>query len=576
MYLILVLLLLAIGEAFGQIPQMVPGWPYLTRTEIWATTTVPVPVPECDDDSSALYSSNITWDIDKFHLDGSFFPGFPLIFPRVLFGDVCVVVDIDHDGFDEFAVSGFRRDEQNHYVRSELYLIDHDGSIFPDFPLIFPKAAPPNVADIDNDGEYEIIAFDIDADLIFCVDRFGQTQPGWPVPLEPWVSGSIGGGGAIADLDMDGYLEYLLKGQRHLYCFRFDGTTQPGFPIEVINSDTFFFNPWYGPEIADIDFDGYPEILITGDDNNYVNMRGFAAVYEHTGVMKPGWPKYVHGMPFQSPVAADIDHDGDLEMLFSADSLYAIDIEGDNLPGWPRFHDAPDVAVWLPVSDFIVVDVDGDDDCEIFSDFNALYCDIVGPDTNYYSYLYGVDHLGDLLPGYPLVIGGCNFWHPPAFALDPELNRLYMTLFTEAKDPWANVDSAYVEFYIFPDSTGPTTQWPMVSHDRLLTKNYNFVDNVTSIADNREPIPSAFILKPNYPNPFNSVTVIEYGLPAESRVCVDIYDILGRKVADLFQGRQPAGIHRLKWEADDMPSGVYLAVVKNDRQQRAIRMSLLK
>jgi Secretion system C-terminal sorting domain/Photosynthesis system II assembly factor YCF48 len=69
--------------------------------------------------------------------------------------------------------------------------------------------------------------------------------------------------------------------------------------------------------------------------------------------------------------------------------------------------------------------------------------------------------------------------------------------------------------------------------------------------------PSSFRLTQNYPNPFNPSTTISYQLSAVSYVTLNVYDILGRQVATLADGKQTAGIHTVTWNARDFPSGVY-------------------
>jgi hypothetical protein len=73
------------------------------------------------------------------------------------------------------------------------------------------------------------------------------------------------------------------------------------------------------------------------------------------------------------------------------------------------------------------------------------------------------------------------------------------------------------------------------------------------------PLPFRFGLHPNYPNPFNPSTQIEYELPAAGRVELTVYDLLGRPVAALVSGAQPAGTHRTEWNAQGFPGGVYIA-----------------
>jgi predicted outer membrane repeat protein len=69
--------------------------------------------------------------------------------------------------------------------------------------------------------------------------------------------------------------------------------------------------------------------------------------------------------------------------------------------------------------------------------------------------------------------------------------------------------------------------------------------------------PISIKLSPNYPNPFNARTTINYSLPQPSDVRLDIYDILGRRVHTLFDGRQTAGEHSIIWETDRFSSGIY-------------------
>ena len=63
----------------------------------------------------------------------------------------------------------------------------------------------------------------------------------------------------------------------------------------------------------------------------------------------------------------------------------------------------------------------------------------------------------------------------------------------------------------------------------------------------------------NYPNPFNPTTQIKYDLPEASHVMLAVYDILGRKVAELVNGQVAEGYHTARWNALDVSSGVYFA-----------------
>lgn len=70
---------------------------------------------------------------------------------------------------------------------------------------------------------------------------------------------------------------------------------------------------------------------------------------------------------------------------------------------------------------------------------------------------------------------------------------------------------------------------------------------------------TAFALHPNYPNPFNPATTINYDLPEPSRVSLVVYDVLGRKIIELENGVKEEGYHSALWNAADVSSGVYFA-----------------
>lgn len=89
-------------------------------------------------------------------------------------------------------------------------------------------------------------------------------------------------------------------------------------------------------------------------------------------------------------------------------------------------------------------------------------------------------------------------------------------------------------------------------------------------------IPTAFSLSPNYPNPFNARTTIGYTLPQPSAAKLDIYDVLGRKVQTLYDGRQTAGEHSIIWDADGFSSGTYFYRLTAGEFEQSEKMMLVK
>ena len=80
----------------------------------------------------------------------------------------------------------------------------------------------------------------------------------------------------------------------------------------------------------------------------------------------------------------------------------------------------------------------------------------------------------------------------------------------------------------------------------------------------------------HHPNPFNAATTIIYTLPGESTVSLSVFDILGRQVRNLSQGRQSGGTHAVVWDASGMPSGIYFIALKSGATVRMSACTLVK
>jgi hypothetical protein len=89
-------------------------------------------------------------------------------------------------------------------------------------------------------------------------------------------------------------------------------------------------------------------------------------------------------------------------------------------------------------------------------------------------------------------------------------------------------------------------------------------------------LPSEFALSGNYPNPFNASTVIEYQLPTSSSVKLEVYNLLGSKVATLANGEQQAGYKSVAWDASEVSSGVYFYKLSAGDYTATRRMMLVK
>jgi hypothetical protein len=89
-------------------------------------------------------------------------------------------------------------------------------------------------------------------------------------------------------------------------------------------------------------------------------------------------------------------------------------------------------------------------------------------------------------------------------------------------------------------------------------------------------VPQEFSLGQNYPNPFNPMTTIEYSLPVNGYVILKVYNLLGQEVATLVSKEMAAGSHRVNWNAQDLPSGVYLYKIMVGNYSKTNKMVLLR
>ena len=89
-------------------------------------------------------------------------------------------------------------------------------------------------------------------------------------------------------------------------------------------------------------------------------------------------------------------------------------------------------------------------------------------------------------------------------------------------------------------------------------------------------IPDRFILLQNHPNPFNPTTKIRFGLPQAAEVRVEVYNILGEKMATVWNGYLSSGYHSVDFNAANLPSGVYIYQLQAEGFVEVKRMILMK
>jgi hypothetical protein len=108
-----------------------------------------------------------------------------------------------------------------------------------------------------------------------------------------------------------------------------------------------------------------------------------------------------------------------------------------------------------------------------------------------------------------------------------------------------------------------------------------FVNEHFTTVEDESLIPAEFALNQNYPNPFNPSTNIRYQLPADAKVQVQVYNMLGQLIQTLVNDRQKAGVYNLRWDASTFSSGTYLLRIEvqgedNQNYSQIRKMLLIK
>ena len=225
----------------------------------------------------------------------------------------------------------------------------------------------PVVADLNNDGSGEVIVAQAGAPANLHVYSAGG-QLLWTKPLGSGedISPSLP---AVADLDNDGSLETVTASQNgtatRLFAFRSDGTVVPGFPVTLPRD-------YYSTiAIGDLDVDGFPEIVVQGNDTRDRAM----SIVSHLGQVTAQWPlpntNISTSATPSTPALGNFDEDAELEIVMAAPSEYAgydsasgtynntgvihvYNRNGSELIGWPKYTQG------VNYSSPVVADISGD------------------------------------------------------------------------------------------------------------------------------------------------------------------------------------------------------------------------
>jgi subtilisin family serine protease len=416
-------------------PTLHLGWPQNVGFNGWGYLKHLI-AADIDKDGQMEIPVGFGDEVKVFRSDGTMAAGWPQKINQ-RYGDLMIedsplVADIDSDGNMEIVASAWQ---------SILFVWDYRGNLRPGFPKWDCDVQA--VSDFDGDGKMEI----------FCTSMMGYrflSSDGEEVGFKS-LQPSDFGGNAVGDLDGDGKSEAvaLFEKENSTWIDIIDshGTSRPGWPKQVSTSiaDQFVI---LTPVLVDLDGDGKLEIVCP-DDNRVLAVR-------LDGSNVQGWPVPTSaGAWFSGLAAADVTGDGSPEIFVRLvdvvkheESFLLLDSEGSPIPGWPIKGDAP----YGTSGAAAIVDLDGDG-------YRELIFGTGPPVGSVYPSLHALRANGQELPGFPKY--SSNF--DAGFGNTPVVADLDGDRFLEIA--WLNQSG---DIYVWDTSTIAQidgSDWPMSQHD---------------------------------------------------------------------------------------------------------------
>lgn len=99
--------------------------------------------------------------------------------------------------------------------------------------------------------------------------------------------------------------------------------------------------------------------------------------------------------------------------------------------------------------------------------------------------------------------------------------------------------------------------------------------NVGTVSNEDDAGAGRLALEQNFPNPFSGLTTIDFEVPHETLVLMEIFDVTGRRVVQLLDDRLPAGRHQIEWDASRIAGGVYLLRMQTEGTQLVRRLTVI-
>jgi len=178
-----------------------------------------------------------------------------------------------------------------------------------------------------------------------------------------------------------------------------------------------------------------------------------------------------------------------------------------------------------------------------------------GPRARFHAYRWGYNQV--------IVVGGSNSGAFPSFSDAWVYNHdtESWTSWTQQEDKPTPI-TAYQggSFQLADDVWKLVIAGGITTGPALTAVNEIFTDTIPAPANVQifdDGIPTEYVLFQNYPNPFNPSTTIQFSIPEESFVKLEVFNALGEKVSTLVSETLSGGKYEYEWSAANLPGGIY-------------------